>query len=113
MKVVRFSSADKFRTWLKRNHDKRTEPQVGFCNKKDSGRPGMTYKEALDEVLCALPAALLKKFKPNKTAWTFLNAQAPWYRRKIIHEISSGKKAATRLSWLDRAITAAAQQTRL
>ena len=51
MKVVHFNSAGKFRLWLKKNHNTKKELQVGFY-KKASKRPGMTYKEAVDEALC-------------------------------------------------------------
>lgn len=51
MKVNHFKTAAAFRRWLDRNHAKATELQVGFY-KKDSGKAGMTYKEAVDEALC-------------------------------------------------------------
>ena len=51
MKVVHFSSAEKFRDWLDKNHATITELQVGFP-RKNSGLGGMTYKEAVDEALC-------------------------------------------------------------
>ena len=51
MNVVHFHAADEFRAWLTVNHATVTELQVGFY-KKDSGRSGMTYKEAVDEALC-------------------------------------------------------------
>jgi uncharacterized protein YdeI (YjbR/CyaY-like superfamily) len=40
-----------FRKWLEKNHAKETELLVGFY-KKDSGKPSVTYPEALDEALC-------------------------------------------------------------
>lgn len=51
MKVVHFKTAADFHRWLEKNHATATELQVGFY-KKDSGKSGMTYKEAVDEVLC-------------------------------------------------------------
>ena len=48
---VFFRSAAEFRRWLQKTHDKATEVFVGFY-KKDSGREGLTYREALDEALC-------------------------------------------------------------
>jgi hypothetical protein len=60
-----------------------------------------------------LPPAYLKKFKSNKKAWMFFTAQAPWYQRKIIHKIVSGKKELTQLRWLGEAITASAAGIRL
>lgn len=46
-----FSSPEKFRQWLERNHDSTTELLLGF-HKKSSGKKSITYAEALDEALC-------------------------------------------------------------
>jgi uncharacterized protein YdeI (YjbR/CyaY-like superfamily) len=46
-----FKSSADFRAWLARNHDSAPELLVGF-HKKDSGKGGLTYPEALDEALC-------------------------------------------------------------
>jgi uncharacterized protein YdeI (YjbR/CyaY-like superfamily) len=46
-----FSSPEKFREWLERNHDAATELLLGF-HKKSSGKKSITYVEALDEALC-------------------------------------------------------------
>src|SRR4026208_2404817 len=46
-----FTSPEKFREWLERNHDRATELLVGF-HKKSSGKKSITYAEALDEALC-------------------------------------------------------------
>lgn len=46
-----FESAAQFRLWLDANHAEVRELWVGFY-KKDSGKGGMTYPEALDEALC-------------------------------------------------------------
>lgn len=46
-----FRTGDAFRRWLKTNHDKRDELWVGFY-RKDSGKGGITYAQALDEALC-------------------------------------------------------------
>lgn len=46
-----FSSAQKFRQWLEKNHDKATELFVGFY-KKASGKKSLTYPEAVEEALC-------------------------------------------------------------
>jgi uncharacterized protein YdeI (YjbR/CyaY-like superfamily) len=49
--VVFFKSAGEFRRWLETNHASAAEIFVGFY-RKDSGRTGITYPEALDEALC-------------------------------------------------------------
>ena len=46
-----FKSHSDFRKWLEKNFAKETELLVGFY-KKDSGKPSITYPEALDEALC-------------------------------------------------------------
>jgi uncharacterized protein YdeI (YjbR/CyaY-like superfamily) len=46
-----FKSAADFRRWLEVNYAKVRELWVGFY-KKDSGKGGITYPEALDEALC-------------------------------------------------------------
>ena len=50
-KLAYFASAAEFRNWLENNHNSRTELFVGFY-KKSSGKPSITYSEALDEALC-------------------------------------------------------------
>jgi uncharacterized protein YdeI (YjbR/CyaY-like superfamily) len=51
MKARYFGSPADFRQWLMANHGRVVELWVGFY-KKDSGRGGLTYAEALDEALC-------------------------------------------------------------
>jgi len=46
-----FATAAAFRRWLARHGATTTELWIGFY-KKDSGRKGMTYLEAVDEALC-------------------------------------------------------------
>lgn len=46
-----FKSQAEWRKWLERNHDKAQEIWIGFY-KVNSGKKGITYKEAVDEALC-------------------------------------------------------------
>jgi uncharacterized protein YdeI (YjbR/CyaY-like superfamily) len=46
-----FAAPADFRAWLERHHASESELLVGFY-KKSSGRPSITYHEALDEALC-------------------------------------------------------------
>ena len=46
-----FASRALLRRWFERHHTRRTELLIGFY-KKGSGRPSVTYSEALDEALC-------------------------------------------------------------
>jgi uncharacterized protein YdeI (YjbR/CyaY-like superfamily) len=51
MKVRHFRSSAEFHRWLEANHARATELWVGFY-RKEAGRTGMTYPEAVDEALC-------------------------------------------------------------
>jgi uncharacterized protein YdeI (YjbR/CyaY-like superfamily) len=51
MKPKFFTSPEKFREWLEKNHDRQAELLLGF-HKKASGKKSVTYPEALDEALC-------------------------------------------------------------
>ena len=46
-----FASADAFRRWLERHHGRASEVWVGF-HRKDTGRTGLGYLEAIDVALC-------------------------------------------------------------
>lgn len=46
-----FRSGEGFRKWLAKNHASASELWVGFY-RKDSGKGGITYAQALDEALC-------------------------------------------------------------
>ncbi|MCS1407367.1 MAG: hypothetical protein M2R45_00525 [Verrucomicrobia subdivision 3 bacterium] len=51
MTVTYFKTAKDFRQWLRKNGRKEQELWVGFY-RKDTGKGGITYSEALDEALC-------------------------------------------------------------
>jgi len=46
-----FKTTEAFRKWLEKNHNKKDELWLGYY-KKASGKTSVTYKEALEEVLC-------------------------------------------------------------
>jgi uncharacterized protein YdeI (YjbR/CyaY-like superfamily) len=46
-----FETPADFRAWLEAHHDTETELWVGF-HKKGSGRPSITWPEAVDQALC-------------------------------------------------------------
>jgi uncharacterized protein YdeI (YjbR/CyaY-like superfamily) len=46
-----FRTSAELRRWLDKNHDKAQELWIGFY-RKDSGKGGITYPQALDEALC-------------------------------------------------------------
>ena len=51
MKPVFFDSPSKLRAWLEKHHARKTELWVGF-HKKGSGKPSITWPEAVDMLLC-------------------------------------------------------------
>ena len=51
MDVLFFETPSEFRAWLEVNHETATELWVGF-HKKATGRPSMTWPEAVDQALC-------------------------------------------------------------
>ena len=86
MKIKYFKSASEFRRWLEVNHARLSEIWVGFF-KKDSGKGGLNYVEAVDEALCFGWIDGLKKrvdelsythrFTPRKpkSNWSRINIQ--------------------------------------
>ena len=51
MKIKFFKTPDDFRRWLEQHHASERELWVGYY-KKDSGKPGMTWPESVDQALC-------------------------------------------------------------
>jgi uncharacterized protein YdeI (YjbR/CyaY-like superfamily) len=49
--LIFFSKPVTFRAWLEKHHQTKREQWVGFY-RKASGRPGITWPEAVDEALC-------------------------------------------------------------
>src|ERR1700736_5598772 len=50
-KLIFFASPADWRAWLEQHHDHFQDLWVGFY-KKDSGKPGITWPEAVDAALC-------------------------------------------------------------
>lgn len=44
----------------------------------------------------ALDPAAEKQFRSNQKAWSYFESEAPWYRRAMLHWITSAKKEETR-----------------
>ena len=86
MKITHFKSASEFRRWLELNYARTGELWVRFF-KKNSGKVGLTYAEAVDEALCFGWIDGLKKrvdelsythrFSPRKpkSNWSKINIQ--------------------------------------
>lgn len=54
-----------------------------------------------------------KQFKKDKVAWDFFMKQAPSYRKVMTHWIMSAKQEKTRLSRLEKLISASGEQKRM
>lgn len=104
MTIKFFKSANECRRWLERNHDKVTELWFGFY-KKNSGKRGITYKEAVDEALCFGWIDGLKKsvdensytlrFTPRKSnsVWSVINTKRAEELRELGRMEAPGLKA--------------------
>ena len=84
MEPIFFPSTAEWRSWLEAHHDTETEVVVGFL-KKATGRPSMTWSEAVDEAICFGwidgvrhshgPDAYSNRFTPRKprSNWSNVN----------------------------------------
>ena len=84
MKITFFKSQVELRRWLEANHGRMSELWIGFYNKQ-SGKGGLTYREALDEALCygwidgirkkVDEASYTNRFTPRKAGsnWSLIN----------------------------------------
>jgi uncharacterized protein YdeI (YjbR/CyaY-like superfamily) len=84
MKILFFPTPSQLRNWLGENHAGAAEAWIGFY-KKQSGRPSITYSEAVDQALCfgwidgvrnsVDPAAYRVRFTPRKprSNWSAVN----------------------------------------
>jgi len=104
MKVQHFKSAANFHAWLEANHASATELWVGFY-KKDSGKGGITYAEALDEALCfgwidgvrkrVDELSFTQRFTPRKpkSNWSLINIGHVERLKKAGRMMPAGLKA--------------------
>jgi uncharacterized protein YdeI (YjbR/CyaY-like superfamily) len=79
-----FATPSKFRAWLQQNHAQTQELWVGFY-KKNSGKPSVTWPEAVDQALCfgwidgirksLDPISYVIRFTPRKprSTWSAVN----------------------------------------
>ncbi len=82
---------------------------AAFANREDKRSGIYSYENApktLDE-------KYEKKFKANKKAWAFFQAQPPYYQRVMTHRVMSAKQEATQLSRLEELIIASKEGRRL
>ena len=82
--AIYFDSPAAFRAWLERHHERETELWVGYW-KKATGKPSLTWSQAVDEALCFgwIDGVLrrvdderhMQRFTPRKPAsnWSAIN----------------------------------------
>jgi uncharacterized protein YdeI (YjbR/CyaY-like superfamily) len=104
MKITFFKSSAEIREWLARNHDQAAELWVGFY-RKDSGRGGITYAEALDQALCfgwidgvrrkVDEVSYSNRFSPRKakSIWSLVNTRRAKELQKLGLMQPAGLKA--------------------
>ena len=91
---------------------KRMQPAglAAFALRTEAKSRVYTYEQ---KNVAVIEKALEKKFKANKKAWEFFQAQAPYYRRLATGWLNSGKAEETRLRRLDKLMAACEQQRRM
>lgn len=185
MKPIYFRSSKEWRAWLEANHGTATEVFVGF-HKRATGKPSMTWSEAVDEALCfgwidgvrrsvddtrytnrftprrpgsnwsavniakiealekagrmteagraafskrrddlskvysyeqryeaAFEPAAERRFRANRTAWSYWESQPPGYRATATFWVMSAKRAETREKRLTTLIDDSAARRRI
>ena len=68
---------------------------------------------AFEREAVELSEPLVKKFRANKRAWNFFQAQPPYYRTTCVYWIMSAKKEETQQRRLERIINSSAAGIRL
>lgn len=71
----------------------RAAGRKAFAARRDD-RTGLA---SFEQEKVEFPAAFLRTFKMNKAAWTWYQAQPPWYRRTSAWWVISAKREETRL----------------
>lgn len=76
-------------------------------------KPHRTGIYSFEQPPATLDPEYVRQFKRDRDAWKWFEAQAPWYRRKVIHRVMRGRKAETREKRLAALIAASASKVRL
>ena len=104
MKPTFFATSKEFRAWLREHHGTATELLVGFY-KKRSGRPSITWPEAVDEALCfgwidsvrqsIDDESYMNRFTPRKpdSNWSAVNVRRVGELTKRLRMRAAGLKA--------------------
>ena len=83
---------------------------AAFARRSEAKSRTYSYEQRSD---AALPPADEARFRKNKAAWAFFNAQPPGYRKLVVWRIVSAKQEATRQKRLLQLIEASQNGRRL
>lgn len=72
-----------------------------------------TERYSFERASAAFAPEDVKRFRANRKAWAYFEAEAPWYRRVVVHWVTSAKKDETRQRRLDRLIADCAAGRRI
>src|SRR5262249_60951783 len=75
--------------------------------------PKRTNRYSFENKPAAFEPALARRFKANRAAWSFFEAQPPGYRKVLTFWVMSAKKEETRLRRLDSLIESSAEGKRI
>jgi uncharacterized protein YdeI (YjbR/CyaY-like superfamily) len=75
--------------------------------------PRRAHQYSFENKPAAFDAALARRFKANKRAWTFFRAQPPGYQKVLTFWVMSARKEETRLRRLDTLIKDSAEGKRI
>ena len=94
---------------LTRERRMRPKGLAAFAARSEKKSRVYSYEQAGAEL--AEPYA--RQIRGNKSAWKFLQAQAPWYKKQVTHWVMGAKQEATRLKRLEKLIEASAAGRRV
>lgn len=78
---------------------------AAFALRSEKKDDRYSYEKAPTELLPAFE----RRIRKDKAAWKFLQARAPWYRKRVIHWVMGAKQEATRLRRLEKLVEACAE----
>jgi uncharacterized protein YdeI (YjbR/CyaY-like superfamily) len=84
--------------------------QAAFARRTEGESRIYTYEQ---QDLATFEKSLEKKFRANKKAWTFFEAQPPYYRKLMTRWVGNAKQVETRARRLDKLIAACESGSRL
>jgi uncharacterized protein YdeI (YjbR/CyaY-like superfamily) len=117
--AIRFTPRKPRSTWSRVNVA-HVERLVAAGRMAKPGRTAYAAREAertglysFERRAMTLAPAYARAFRAHAAAWTFFQAQAPWYRRTCTYWVMSAKKEETRGKRLAQLVACSARRTRI